>query len=95
MALELVCGADFWCNRHCRTSPVVLEGSWGQVWPKIDRKPAKKSEFQSANEPLRCAKQGSEHLQSRTLDVTKPYEFIAFGAMDVTKPYEFIGFGAL
>ena len=39
MALELVCGADFWCNRHCRTSPVVLEGSWGQVWPKIGRKP--------------------------------------------------------
>ena len=20
-ALELVCGADFWCNRHCATSP--------------------------------------------------------------------------
>jgi hypothetical protein len=33
MALEVVCGADFWCNRHCRTSPVVLEGFWGQVWP--------------------------------------------------------------
>ena len=29
MALELICGADFWCNRHCRTSPVVLEGFWG------------------------------------------------------------------
>jgi hypothetical protein len=28
-------------------------------------------------------------------DVTKPYEFIGFGAMDVTKPYEFIGFGAM
>ncbi len=26
--------------------------------------------------------------------VTKPYEFIRFGAMDVTKPYEFIGFPA-
>jgi hypothetical protein len=25
--------------------------------------------------------------------VTKPYEFIGFGAMAVTKPYEFIGFG--
>ncbi len=25
------------------------------------------------------------------MDVTKPYEFIGFGAMDVTKPYEFIG----
>ena len=28
------------------------------------------------------------------MDVTKPYEFIGFGAMDVTKPYEFIRFGA-
>ncbi len=27
--------------------------------------------------------------------VTKPYEFIGFGAMEVTKPYEFIGFGAM
>ena len=42
---------DFWCNRHCRTSPVVLEGFWGQVWPKIDRKP-EKSEYRIANEPL-------------------------------------------
>ncbi len=25
------------------------------------------------------------------MDVTKPYEFIGFGARDVTKPYEFIG----
>ncbi len=51
-AVELVCGADFWCNRHCRTSPVVLEGFWGQVWPKIGRKP-ETSEFRIANEPLR------------------------------------------
>ena len=29
------------------------------------------------------------------MDVTKPYEFIGFGAMDVTKPYEFIWCGAL
>ncbi len=27
--------------------------------------------------------------------VTKPYEFIGFGAMAVTKPYEFIGLGAM
>ena len=27
------------------------------------------------------------------MDVTKPYEFIGFGAMDVTRPYKFIGFG--
>ncbi len=24
-ASALVCRADFWCNRHCKTSPVVLE----------------------------------------------------------------------
>jgi hypothetical protein len=29
------------------------------------------------------------------MGVTKPYEFIGFGAMGVTKPYEFIGFGAI
>ncbi len=29
------------------------------------------------------------------MDVTKPYEFIGFGAMDVTKPDEFIGFWAM
>ena len=29
------------------------------------------------------------------MDVTKPYEFIGFGAMDVTKPYELIGFAAM
>ncbi len=29
------------------------------------------------------------------MDVTKPYEFIGFGAMDVTKPHEFIGVGAM
>ena len=40
MALELVCRADFWCNLHCKTSPVDLEGFWGQVRPKIGRKPA-------------------------------------------------------
>ncbi len=39
MALELVCGDDFWCNRDCKTSPVVLEGFGGQVWPKISRNP--------------------------------------------------------
>ena len=38
MALELVCGADFWCNRHCKANPVDLEGSRGQVWPEINRK---------------------------------------------------------
>ncbi len=52
LALELVCGADFWCNRHCKTSPVDLEGFGGQVWPNIGRKP-EKSEFRIANEPLR------------------------------------------
>ncbi len=29
------------------------------------------------------------------MEVTKPYEFIGFGAMEVTKPYEFIVFVSL
>ena len=29
------------------------------------------------------------------MDVTKPDEFIGFGAIAITKPYEFIGFGAI
>ncbi len=31
MALELPCGADFGRNWHCKTNPVDLEGSRGQV----------------------------------------------------------------
>ncbi len=42
MAIELVCGAEFWCKRHYNTSPVVLEGFGGQLWPKIGRKPIRK-----------------------------------------------------
>ncbi len=29
------------------------------------------------------------------MEVTKPYQFIRFGAMEVTKPYQFMGFGAM
>ncbi len=36
-----------------------------------------------------------EFIGFGAMDVTKPYEFIWFGALDVAKPYEFIGFGAL
>ncbi len=32
MALEWVSGADVWCNRCCKTNPVDLEGSRGQVF---------------------------------------------------------------
>ena len=32
---------------------------------------------------------------TQAMDVTKPYEFIGFGAMDVSKPYKFIGFGTM
>ncbi len=31
IALELPSGADFGCSRHCKTNPVDLEGSRGQV----------------------------------------------------------------
>ncbi len=30
-----------------------------------------------------------------TLEPTKPYKFIGFGAMYVTKPYKIIGVGAM
>ena len=36
-----------------------------------------------------------EFIGFGAMEVTKPYEFILFGAMEVTKPYEFIGFGAM
>ncbi len=29
------------------------------------------------------------------MEVTKPYEFVRFGAMEVTKPCEYLGFGAM
>ncbi len=35
-----------------------------------------------------------EFIGFGAMEVTKPYEFIGFGTMDATKPYEFIGFGA-
>src|SRR6056300_1431664 len=33
MASYEVWEADFWSNRHYKTSPVDLEGSRGQLWP--------------------------------------------------------------
>ena len=38
----LACGADLWCNGHCKTSPADLEWFWGKVWPKIGRNSARK-----------------------------------------------------
>ncbi len=52
MVLELVCGVDFCCNRHCRTSPVVLESGFGATFgPNIGGK-LEKSEYRIANESL-------------------------------------------
>ncbi len=36
-----------------------------------------------------------EFIGFGAMDVTKSCEFIGSGAIDVTKPYEFIGFGAM
>ena len=41
MAFELVCGADFWCSLHCKTSPVVLDCFGGKVWPKLSLTPTR------------------------------------------------------
>ncbi len=65
MALELVCGAVFWCNRHCRTSPVVLEGFWGQVWPKINRKPTRKFPARLPSGTQSCVCPATRPSQSR------------------------------
>ncbi len=43
---------------------------------------------------FRCRALPTTIAQAR-VDVTKPYEFIGFGAMDVTKPCELVGFGAM
>ncbi len=51
MALELVCGVDFWCNLHCRTSPVVPEGL-GAKFGRESAKNLEKSEYRVATEPL-------------------------------------------
>jgi hypothetical protein len=31
---DFVCQAEFWCNWHCKTSTVDLEGFWNQACPK-------------------------------------------------------------
>jgi hypothetical protein len=36
-----------------------------------------------------------EYIWFGAMDVTQPYEFVRFGAMDVTQPYEFVRFGAM
>jgi hypothetical protein len=94
-------GGDFWCNRHCRTSPVVQEGFWGQVWPKICRKP-EKSEYRVANEPLSKASRMPLPLVASCLRPgrsgrtgPKAYKCIGFGAIHGPKAYKFIGFGAM
>ncbi len=35
MASELVCRVYFWCNRHCKTNPVDLDGFGAKALPKI------------------------------------------------------------
>ena len=40
--------------------PVVLEGFWDQVWPKIGRKP-EKTKYRIANKPLRNTYEGGVH----------------------------------
>ncbi len=37
----------------------------------------------------------SPNLKDLSIDATKPYRFIRFGAVDVTKPYRFIRLGAM
>ena len=45
MTLELVPGANFRCVLHHFSRPTRWSGSWGQVWPKKDRKTKLKLQF--------------------------------------------------
>ncbi len=65
-----------------RRPPNPPRGVWGAAAPQ----PGGSGAPQGAKNNIK--------YRPKALDVTKPYEFIGFGAMDVTKPYEFIGCGA-
>jgi hypothetical protein len=58
-ALELVCGPDFWCIRHCKTSQVF----WGQAWQKIGRKSIRKLRVENQQSALTLKYVGSSILQ--------------------------------
>ena len=51
LALEFVCRAEFWCNRHCKTSHVDLDGFAGQVLLSIGQKSAHRSSARQAMQP--------------------------------------------
>jgi hypothetical protein len=61
----------WWCNRRCRTSPVVLEGCGGQVWLKIDQPTTQKF-------PARL-------LSARPCCTTVPYRVRTSGTYDIRK----------
>ncbi len=56
-------------------------------------RPSSRGRFGASLEVRADRKRTLVMLNSAELNVTKPYEFIGFGAMDVTKPYEFMGLG--
>jgi hypothetical protein len=57
MGLEMVCRVDFWCNRHFKASPVVLEGFWKQIWwKKIGRGPIQPDCLQAFRLDMRRSK---------------------------------------
>ena len=68
VALELVCGADVWCSLHFKTSPMVLDGFWGNIWPKPDRTPTRTF-------PARLLS-GTQFVCSSVVYVCSPQSFI-------------------
>jgi hypothetical protein len=79
MTLELVCGADFWCRRNCRTSPVDLEGFRGHGL----------AEIQPKTDPNKSGQTAFRYLMLCFKTVLFAHG-CHLGAMDVTKPYRFM-----
>ncbi len=70
MALELVCRADFWCNRHCTTSPVVLEGCGAKFGRKSAENRPKKFRPDCLQVPTEgAAPKGAEKEKPRLVDL--------------------------
>jgi hypothetical protein len=84
-----------WCPMGLRALPkrkqvlcvpqLVHRAAWN---PHRPAQVTNRASHHTKDQSLECASAAGVHI-------TKPYEFIGFGAMEVTKPYEFIGFGAM
>ena len=70
MALELVCRAEFWCNRHCRTSLPRSRGVWGPSLAENRPKTKNNTIFDPPYRPLSALYKGLMGFCSTALTVT-------------------------